>query len=105
MHVLKESAVTRNTSNLLGKKMIHGSTKDLHTKSLYKAQSTRILGLPNEAGETLTGIQKHGHILHPMQKSCEPTVPTRDNRGPSLIRIGCRASTALHLRQKHCLVV
>jgi hypothetical protein len=94
--------------------MIHGSTKALHTKSLYKAQSTRItriLGLPNEAGETLTGTQKHGHIVHPMQKSCEPTVPTRDNRGPSLmdldpsLLIGCRASTALHLRQKHCLVV
>lgn len=63
------------------------------------------------AGETLTGTQKHGHIVHPMQKSCEPTVPTRDNRGPSLmdldpsLLIGCRASTALHLRQKHCLVV
>ena len=72
--------------------MIHGSTKALHTKSLYKAQSTRILGLPNEAGETLTGTQKHGHIVHPVQKSFEPTVPTRDNRGPSLILIGCRAS-------------
>ena len=48
--------------------MIHGSTKALHTKSLYKAHSTRItriLGLPNEAGETLTGTQN-------MDTSCIP---------------------------------
>ena len=92
------------------KKAFHGSTKALQNMSLYKAQSTRTLRRPNDSGETLTGTQKHAHILHPMQKSCEPSVPTRNNMDSSLmdldpsLLIGCRAQKrALQLGQKHCL--